>query len=89
MSNDKWLKKYNVITNNGRLVSADEITISITNLDFRLIEKTYTYKSIAIGTFRVARKGYLPVEYARGILHLYKNKTEVKGVKGMEDFLQK
>ena len=89
MSNDKWLKEYNVITNNGRLVSADEITISITNLDFRLIEKTYTYKSIAIGTFRVARKGYLPVEYARGILHLYKNKTELKGIKGLEDFLQK
>ena len=89
ISYDNWVKKYNVITNNGRLVSADEIETTITNIDYELIEKTYTWSEISIGTFRIYKRGYLPKEIIMSILHLFKNKTTLKGVKGQEDFYTK
>ena len=89
MSYDKWVNKYNVVTNNGRLVAADEIETTITNIDYELIEKTYKWKDIAIGTCRIYKRGYLPKEIIMSILHLFKNKTTLKGVKGQEDFYTK
>lgn len=89
LSYDKWCAKYNVITNNGRLVSADEIETTITNIDYEIIEKTYTWDDISIGTFRIYKRGYLPKEIILSILHLFKDKTTLKGVKGKEDFYTK
>lgn len=89
LSYDKWVKKYNVITNNGRLVAADEIETTITNIDYELIEKTYSWTDISIGTFRIYKRGYLPKEIILSILHLFKDKTTLKGVKGKEDFYTK
>ena len=89
LSYDKWVKKFNVVSNNGKLVAADEIETTITNLDYDLIEKTYTWSDIAIGTFRIYKRGYLPKEIILSILHLFKNKTTLKGVKGQEDFFLK
>ena len=86
LSYDKWVNKYNVVTNNGRLVSSDEIETTITNIDYELIEKTYTWSDISIGTCRIYKRGYLPREIIMSILHLFKNKTTLKGVKGQEDF---
>lgn len=89
LSYDKWVNKYNVVTNNGRLVSADEIETTITNIDYEIIEKTYTWDDISIGTFRIYKRGYLPKEIILSILHLFKDKTTLKGVKGKEDFYTK
>ena len=89
MSYDNWKKEYHVITNNGRLVAADEIDITITNIDFELIRKTYSWKYIKVGTFRIYKRGYLPREIIMSILKLFKDKTMLKGVKGQEDFYTK
>lgn len=88
LSYDKWVEKYHVVTNNGRLVAADEIETTITNIDYEIIEKTYDF-DIQIGTFRIYKRGYLPKEIIMSILHLYKNKTELKGVPGKEEFYTK
>jgi len=88
-SMEKWKKEYNVVTNNGRLVGADEIDITITNIDYEIIARTYEWSGVKIGTFRIYKKGYLPKEIIMSILHLYKNKTELKGVEGQEDFYTK
>lgn len=89
LSYDKWIEKYNVITNNGRLVAADEIETTITNIDYELIEKTYSWENIEIGTFRIYKRGYLPREIIMSILSLFKDKTMLKGVAGKEDFYTK
>ena len=89
LSYDKWVEKYNVVTNNGRLVAADEIETTITNIDYEIIEKTYTWSDIEIGTFRIYKRGYLPREIIMSILHLFKDKTTLKGIKGKEDFYNK
>ena len=74
----------NPVVNNGRVVSADELCITITSVDFDIIRKTYTWSGLKIGTFRRYRMGYLPKEIIMSILTLYKDKTELKGVKGKE-----
>lgn len=71
-------------TQNGRVVYADELTTSITDVDFEIIEKFYKWKKISIRRFRRYRKDYLPKDFIMSILELYKRKTVLKGVEGKE-----
>ena len=66
--------------NNGRLVSAEECTTTLTELDWDTIYKFYDWDEVFIFNMRVARRGYLPRDLILAILHLYGNKTSLKGV---------
>lgn len=72
------------ILDNGRIVSAGRVTLVMTDVDFRIFEKFYTCDSYTITDFHYYYKGYLPTPFIRSILGLYKDKTELKGVKGKE-----
>ena len=74
----------NPLINNGRIVQADTLTISCTDVDFLNIRDFYTWDSIKIGLCYIYEKNYLPKEFIKTILHLYKSKTELKGVDGKE-----
>ena len=76
------LKNYKL--DNGRIVDAEELSTTITNVDFKIIEKCYSWDSIKIKNYRRYRKDYLPLPFVKSILELYKNKTELKGVEGKE-----
>ena len=69
---------------NGRLISADEISITLTEQDFKIIEQTYEWKELRVKNFRIYKRDYLPKEFIIAILELYKKKTELKDVQGME-----
>lgn len=84
ISVSKCGKKSNVVNNNGRVYSADMIALTITNVDFDIIRKTYKFKKCKIYNFRAYKKGYLPKEIIQSIIKLYKDKTTLKGVKGKE-----
>ena len=71
---------HNPKLDNGRLISADEISITLTEQDFKIIEKTYNWKSLKIKNMRVYMRDYLPKEFIVAILELYKNKTKLKDV---------
>lgn len=73
-----------VVVNNGRVVSADKITTTITDVDYTVIEKTYDWDSMTIYNFRVYNRGYLPTNFVKSILKLYSDKTTLKGVEGKE-----
>ena len=74
----------NPLINNGRIVQADTLTISCTDVDFLNIKDFYKWDSMKIGLCYIYKKDYLPKEFIKTILHLYKSKTELKGVDGKE-----
>lgn len=74
----------NPLINNGRIVQADTLTITCTDVDFLNIRDFYKWDSMKIGLCYIYKKNYLPKEFIKTILHLYKSKTELKGVDGKE-----
>ena len=73
-----------MVVNNGRLVSCDRFKITLTNVDWEIITRTYKFKECNINHFRIYKKDYLPVEIIKSIIYFYKAKTTLKGVKGKE-----
>lgn len=71
-------------TNNGRVVRADKLTTTITELDYKIICKTYKWSKMRIYNFRIYKRGYLPKELILSIIKLYRDKTTLKGVIGKE-----
>ena len=72
------------VVNNGRVMAAEELTTTITETDFEIIEQVYSWDHIAIGICRYAHKNYLPKAIVKSVLDLYQNKTELKDVAGSE-----
>lgn len=73
------------ILNNGRVVKADRLTITITEQDFLIIKHIYKWDNLNIKNFNRYKKAYLPKNLILSILSLYRDKTELKGVKGKEE----
>lgn len=73
------------ILNNGRIYSAPQATVYITEIDFDIICKTYTFDTVQFADFYIYNRGYLPKEFMEIILELYKKKTELKGIPGKEE----
>lgn len=76
--------KEKCVTNNGRVVSADRIMITLTHIDFDIIRRTYKWHNMRVYNMRIYEKGYLPKELILSIIKLYQDKTKLKGVKGKE-----
>ena len=74
------------VSNNGRVASADCLSTTITELDWDIICKCYDFdwKSTRIRGLRIYMRDYLPRAMIMAILHLYENKTKLKGVEGKE-----
>ena len=72
------------VVNNGRLVSAEKCTTTLTELDYDTISKFYTWESVKIMNMRVYHRGYLPKPLILAVLSMYENKTTLKGVDGKE-----
>lgn len=74
----------NCVVNNGRVVSADHLITTLTEQDFIIVKRFYTWEHLNIGTFRRYKKDYLPTDFVKAILKLYSDKTTLKGVEGKE-----
>ena len=70
--------------NNGRVYEADELTITLTDVDLQIIERVYSWDKIALKNVMGFRKAYLPKAIIESILNLYQDKTTLKGVQGKE-----
>ena len=74
----------NVVENNGRVSMAGKIVLTITDVDFNVIRNFYQWENMRVGTMFCYKRGYLPTEFVKSILHLYEMKTRLKGVEGKE-----
>ena len=70
--------------NNGRVYSADELAMTITNVDYDIMKQCYSWDNISVKNVIRYHKGYLPKDIIKSILNLYQNKTVLKGVEGKE-----
>lgn len=84
ISESKCYELVNPVVNNGRIAKADELTITVTEIDFDIIEQCYDYDEIYVDNVMYAFKAYLPKAICKSILDLYQSKTELKDVEGSE-----
>lgn len=68
---------------NGRLISADEIEMCLTDIDFKFILQSYDCEYEILESY-YSRYGYLPKDFITFILQKYILKTTYKGVKDKE-----
>lgn len=64
---------------NGRILHADCLTISMTNIDFDIVKEQYVYDEIAVEEFHYSRKGLLPKELRDTIMYYFEKKSKLKG----------
>lgn len=64
---------------NGRILHADFLTISMTNVDFDIVKEQYEYDELAVEEFHYSRKGLLPKELRDTIMYYFEKKSELKG----------
>lgn len=86
---DKCRRLTGCAPDNGRVLSADYLEITVTDIDYGIIEKQYRYSNIEILTACYARYGPLPSPLKHCIISYYKDKTELKGVAGEEIYYTK
>lgn len=71
---------------NGRILWADFLEISLTDIDFKIILQQYKFDAAAIHDFYHCRYGRLPKALRDVIGKYYQDKTELKGIKEQELF---
>lgn len=79
-----WKLEYPVL-DNGRVVEAYKVGISLNEIDFKIIREMYEWDSLEFHNFRIMYKAYLPKPIIKLILDLYQKKTTLKGVVGKEE----
>lgn len=84
ISVSKLIKSSGVREDNGRVVSAESITLTMTEQDWFTFEEFYEYETYDFKYFRIYEKRFLPKPFYRAILELYKRKTILKDVEGEE-----
>ena len=65
---------------NGRVLYTEACEIAMTEIDYTIMKKQYTWDEIAIGEMYAAKRGDLPQELKNVIIEQYVTKTELKGV---------
>lgn len=81
----KIYKYSNVLAENGRVASADKLSILITNVDFEIIEQGYIWESKKVDELWVADSDYMNDTYREFVLKLYNDKTVYKDIEDMQD----
>ena len=68
------------VENNGRVVFADRLKITCTEQDLYIYAQFYDWDEWEITDMVVYEKAYLPKNFVKSILKLYKDKTQLKGL---------
>lgn len=74
---------------NGRVLKADYVQLSLTNIDYEMFQLCYDFDNLNIIDFRVSNNEYLSPTFVKYILELYGNKTKLKGIKEQEPLYMK
>lgn len=84
ISSSKCREVYNAEYDNGRIIKAEKLTITLTDIDFDFLTKAYKYDRYIIKECYFATYDYLPKKFINFVLDKYVKKTSYKNVEGME-----
>lgn len=73
------------LIDNGRVLYAEYLETTVTDVDFRIIINQYEFDDIAITDLCHSRYGKLPDQITDIIKKYYRDKTELKGIPGQEE----
>lgn len=73
-----------IVNDNGRVLKANLVTLTLTNIDLEIIRNTYNYEGFEIHESMYAEKGKLPKELREKLMHFFELKTKLKGIDGKE-----
>lgn len=77
------------VIDNGRVVSASRLLITLTEVDYDIVKRMYTWQHATVYNFRRYRRNYLPREYVGTILTLYETKTQLKDVTSSDGTIER
>lgn len=84
LSRDKCRNIRGAEFDNGRILTAEYLEITVTDIDLEIINSEYAYQHIEFSDVYSARYGYLPRPLVELCIKYYKLKTELKNVAGQE-----
>lgn len=70
---------------NGRVEVADELTITITHLDYEIIQQCYSFDSVTVNKMMCSLMDYLPQNLVDIVYNAFCNKTSLKGVEDAKE----
>lgn len=79
ISKSKCIESENTEVDNGRIMSADYITLVLTDVDIKIIFKAYKFERYEILECYHSYYDYLPKKFIEFVLDKYIKKTEYKG----------
>lgn len=79
----------NCENDNGRVLSAEYLETTLTDIDFKILLKEYDFDWIEFTDFYHSRYGLLPKQLRETVLEYFRRKTELKGVEGQELYYMK
>ena len=89
LSKDKCRNIKNALYDNGRILEAEYLETTITDIDLKIILKEYDFDDIYVIDSWHTKYGYLPESMREVDRDYYNRKTELKGVEGQEVYYMK
>lgn len=89
LSSDKSRGVKNAVFDNGRILEADELETTITDIDYKIINEEYEYEDYEVLKLYITCYKPLPKVFKNLINQLFGDKTKLKGIPGQEIFYMK
>ena len=78
----------NGVYDNGRVLMAEELMITITDIDLKILVQEYEFDIVILEAYK-SKYDYLPYGFRNLIIGYYEKKTTLKDVEGMEVYYMK
>ena len=79
ISRDKCQAVIHGIYDNGRVLEAERVTLTMTDIDFQIIIQDYSWTEMDVHKLKSAEYGLLPQPFRHVIISYYEKKTKLKG----------
>lgn len=89
LSKSKCRNVFNPVNDNGRIIAAEYLETTLTDIDLRVIIDEYDFDEIIFLEVWASRYGMLPEAMREVTLDYYRRKTALKGIDGQEIFYVK